>query len=246
MSLDTIQGQNPQDIPQHIAIVMDGNGRWASKHGLPAIAGHKAGAEVLKKICQTASEIGIKYLTVYAFSTENWQRPKSWIAELMDLLKYYLRFDLKNLIKNNVCLHVIGSREKISSDLNDLIEKAVTETKKNTGIHLIIALNYGGRAEITHALKEIGKKIENKELSWEGMGEKIISEHLYTAPFPDPDLLIRTSGEMRISNFLLWQIAYAELYFTQKLWPEFDPIDFKKAIEAYKNRERRYGATIDS
>lgn len=246
MIADVSKGQIPTDIPRHIAIVMDGNGRWALRRGLPAIAGHKAGAETLKKICQAASEIGVNYLTVYAFSTENWRRPKSWVAELMDLLKYYLKFELKDLIKNNIRLHVIGDREKISSDLNHLIEEAVEKTKNNNGINLIIALSYGGRSEITHAMQEIAKKIKNKELSPEIIDEEIISKHLYTALFPDPDLLIRTSGEMRISNFLLWQIAYAELYFTSKLWPEFDIEDLKKAIDDFKNRERRYGTTVGS
>lgn len=246
MASDSGKGQISTDIPQHVAIVMDGNGRWALRRGLPTIAGHKAGAETLKKICETASEMGVKYLTVFAFSTENWYRPKSWVNELMDLLKYYLRFELKDLIKKNIRLHVIGNRDKTPNDLNQLIDDAIEKTKSNTGINLIIALSYGGRSEITHAIKAISEKIKNKELSPEIIDEEIISKHLYTAPFPDPDLLIRTSGEMRISNFLLWQIAYTELYFTHKFWPEFEAEDLKKAINDYRNRERRYGATIGS
>lgn len=243
---DTIKNQVSTDIPEHIAIVMDGNGRWASRRGLPAIAGHKAGAETLKKICRSASEMGVKHLTVYAFSTENWRRPRSWVTELMDLLKYYLKFELKELIKNNVRLSVVGDREKISDDLNQLIEEATEKTKNNNGINLIIALSYGGRSEITHAVKEIAKKVSGGELLLESINEDVISKHLYTASSPDPDLLIRTSGEMRISNFLLWQIAYTELYFTPKLWPDFEIEDLKKAINDYQNRERRYGATVGS
>lgn len=246
MTADFTKGQIPTDAPEHIAIVMDGNGRWALRRGLPTIAGHKAGAETLKKICKAASEMGVNHLTVYAFSTENWRRPKSWVAELMDLLKYYLKFELKELIKNNIRLHVIGDREKISDDLNQLIDEAVEKTKNNNGINLIIALSYGGRSEIAHAMKAITQKIKNNELSPEIIDENTISKHLYTAQFPDPDLLIRTSGEMRVSNFLLWQIAYAELYFTHKLWPEFEVEDLKIAINDYKNRERRYGATVGS
>lgn len=246
MASDLSKSQISTNTPQHVAIVMDGNGRWALRRGLPTIAGHKAGAETLKKICQAASEMGISYLTVYAFSTENWHRPKSWVAELMDLLKYYLKFELKELIKKNIRLHVIGDRKKISNDLNQLIDEAAEKTKNNDGINLIIALSYGGRSEITHAIRAITKKINDKELSPETIDEELISKHLYTTKFPDPDLLIRTSGEMRISNFLLWQIAYTELYFTHKLWPDFEVEDLKKAIADYQNRERRYGATVGS
>lgn len=237
--------QNSPDIPRHIAIVMDGNGRWALRRGLPNIAGHKAGAETLKKICKSAATMGVEYLTVYAFSTENWSRPHSWVHELMELLKYYLKFELKDLIKNNIRLHVIGDKKNISGDLSELIETAIEKTKKNDGINLIIALSYGGRSEIAHAVKVIAKKVQEKTLTVEEITEEVVAKHLYTSKFPDPDLFIRTSGELRVSNFLLWQIAYTELYFTKKLWPEFETEDLKQAIEDYQNRERRYGTTVD-
>ncbi|WP_052045832.1 isoprenyl transferase [Candidatus Paracaedibacter symbiosus] len=243
---DQAKNQIPKEIPHHIAIVMDGNGRWALRRGLPTIAGHKAGAEALKKICQAAANLGVTHLTVYAFSTENWRRPSSWIVELMDLLKYYLKFELKDLIKNNIRLHVIGDQTRLSGDLRQLVDDAVEKTKKNDGINLIIALSYGGRNEIVHAAKAIAEKVKEDKLTFDNIDEEMFAKHLYTSKFPDPDLLIRTSGEMRISNFLLWQLAYAELYFTNKLWPEFSEDDLKAAIEEYQNRERRYGTTVGS
>lgn len=233
-----------QKFPKHIAIIMDGNGRWAAKKGLPTIAGHKAGAEALKKICRGAADIGITHITTFAFSTENWQRPQSWVAELMDLLKYYLKYELKDLIKNNIQLHVIGDRSLISDEINKIIDVSIKKTQKNTGLNLIIALSYGGRSELVHVVQEIVKAIDRNEVLTENINEAEIEKHLYTSKFPSPDLLIRTSGEMRISNFLLWQIAYTELYFTGKLWPEFEIDDLKLAISDYQNRERRYGAVV--
>lgn len=244
MSNDTSKDQKKTNIPRHIAIVMDGNGRWALRRGLPTIAGHKAGAETLKTICKEADKLGVRYLTVYTFSTENWSRPTAWIQELMDLLKYYLKFELKDLIKNNVCLHVIGDRKNISGDLSELLDAAIEKTKKNDGINLIIALSYGGRDEIVHAAKMIAQKVQDKSLTLDEINETIFSKNLYTSQFPDPDLFIRPGEELRISNFLLWQIAYAELYFTKKLWPEFGVEDLKEAIDDYRHRERRYGTTV--
>ena len=244
MSADTLKDQPIINVPRHIAIVMDGNGRWALRRGLPTIAGHKAGAETLKTICKEADQLGVRYLTVYTFSTENWSRPISWVQELMDLLKYYLKFELKDLIKNNVCLHVIGDTKNISSDVRELLDTAIEKTKKNTGINLIIALSYGGRDEIVHATKTIAQKIQDKVITLDEINESLVAENLYTSEFPDPDLFIRPGEELRISNFLLWQIAYAELYFTKKLWPDFDVDDLKEAINDYRNRERRYGATV--
>jgi undecaprenyl diphosphate synthase len=244
MSTDTSKDQSTSDIPRHIAIVMDGNGRWALRRGLPTIAGHKAGAETLKTICKEADQLGVRYLTVYTFSTENWSRPTSWVQELMDLLKYYLKFELKDLIKNNVCLHVIGDNKNISGDIRELLDAAIEKTKKNTGINLIIALSYGGRDEIVHAAKTIAQKVQDKHITLDEINETFFSENLYTSAFPDPDLFIRPGEELRISNFLLWQIAYAELYFTKKLWPDFDADDLKEAIDDYRNRERRYGTTV--
>lgn len=245
MTKDELKEKQLGDIPRHIAIVMDGNGRWALRRGLPNIAGHKAGAETLKKICKSAAAMGVGYLTVYAFSTENWSRPHSWVQELMELLKYYLKFELKDIIKNNIRLHIIGDRKNISGDLGELIEHAVEKTKKNDGINLIIALSYGGRSEIVHVATMIAQKVQEKNLTLEEITEEVISKHLYTSKFPDPDLLIRTSGELRVSNFLLWQIAYTELYFTKKLWPEFEVADLKQAIDDYQNRERRYGTAVE-
>lgn len=232
-----------QIIPRHIAIIMDGNGRWASRRGLPTIAGHKAGAEALKNVSRAASRMGVKHLTVYAFSTENWNRPKTWVTELMDLLKYYLRFEIKDLIKNNIRLHVIGDQAQLPDEIIRLINESVEKTKKNDGIDLIIALNYGGRSEIVNATKILIQKTTEGSLTLNEINEITIAQHLYTHLFPDPDLLIRTSGEMRISNFLLWQLAYTELYFTNKLWPEFSEADLEMAVEDYQHRERRYGAT---
>lgn len=245
MTKEALPEKTSLPFPHHIAIIMDGNGRWASRQGLPSIAGHKAGAETLKKICKTATKLGVTHLTAYAFSTENWSRPRGWIQELMELLKYYLRFELKDLVKNNIRLHVIGDRGRISEDLIELIDHAIEKTRKNDGLNLIIALSYGGRQEITQAVQAIAKKVLDKSLKTEDINETVFSQHLYTSPFPDPDLLIRTSGELRISNFLLWQIAYCELFFTTKLWPEFKAEDLKAAIHDYQNRERRYGATTD-
>lgn len=231
-------------IPQHVAIIMDGNGRWAVKHGLPAIAGHKAGAETLKEISRAAAKMGITHLTTFAFSTENWHRPQAWVSELMELLKYYLKVELKDLIKNNIRLHIIGDRSLLSGEINKIIDDAIEKTQQNHGLNLIIALSYGGRNELIHAAKEIAKAVQHKELSLENIDEIEFGKHLYTKDFPSLDLLIRTSGEMRISNFLLWQIAYTELYFTNKLWPEFEVTDFERAINDYQNRERRYGTTV--
>lgn len=244
MSTDTSKSQSTSDIPRHIAIVMDGNGRWALRRGLPTIAGHKAGAETLKTICKEADQLGVRYLTVYTFSTENWSRPTSWVQELMDLLKYYLKFELRDLIKNNVRLHVIGDNKNISGDIRELLDAAIEKTKKNTGINLIIALSYGGRDEIVHAAKTIAQKVQDKDITLDEINETFFSENLYTSAFPDPDLFIRPGEELRVSNFLLWQIAYAELYFTKKLWPDFDADDLKEAIDDYRNRERRYGTTV--
>ncbi len=231
-------------IPHHVAIIMDGNGRWAHRQNKTTIAGHQAGAEALKKVCKSAHEIGIQYLTVYAFSTENWQRPSYWVDELMSLLRYYLKYELQQLLKNNIRLFVIGDREHLSDDILTLIEKAEEESSTNTGLNLIIALSYGSRHELTHAMKSIAEKVKNDLISVDDISPELISRHLYTHSWPDPDLLIRTSGEKRISNFLLWQLAYAELLFVDKLWPDFTENDLMSAIAEYNQRDRRYGAVI--
>lgn len=221
-------------VPSHIAIIMDGNGRWAKKRGMPRTYGHKAGADTLRKILTYCGELGVKYLTVYAFSTENWKRAKEEVDALMFLFKTYLKNEKKLLMKNNVKFLVSGRTEGVSQDLLTEINRLEEATKGNTGITLNIAFNYGGRAELVDAIKEIIKHDE-KEIT-----EEIVEKYLYNQ-LPDPELLIRTSGEMRISNFLLWQIAYSEIYVTETYWPDFDRDELIKAIESYQKRERRFG-----
>lgn len=221
-------------VPNHIAIIMDGNGRWAKEKGMPRTYGHKAGADTLRKILTSCGELGIKYLTVYAFSTENWKRAKEEVDTLMFLFKTYLKNEKKLLMKNNVKFLVSGRKEGVSKDLLSEISKLEEATKGNTGITLNIAFNYGGRAELVDAIKEIVKNNE-KEIT-----EETVEKYLYNQ-LPDPELLIRTSGEMRISNFLLWQIAYSEIYVTDTYWPDFNKDELIKAIESYQKRDRRFG-----
>ena len=222
------------EVPNHIAIIMDGNGRWAKEKGMPRTYGHKAGADTLRKVLTYCGELGVKYLTVYAFSTENWKRAKEEVDTLMFLFKTYLRNERKTLMKNNVKFIVSGRKDGISKELLKEIQKLEEETKNNSGITLNIAFNYGGRAEIIDAINKI---IENEE---KNITEETFSKYLYN-DIPDPELLIRTSGEMRISNFLLWQIAYSEIYVTEAYWPDFDKEELIKAIENYKKRDRRFG-----
>ena len=221
-------------VPNHIAIIMDGNGRWAKEKGMPRTYGHKAGADTLRKILTSCGELGIKYLTVYAFSTENWKRAKEEVDTLMFLFKTYLKNEKKLLMKNNVKFLVSGRKEGVSKELLAEISKLEEATKGNTGITLNIAFNYGGRAELVDAIKEIVKNNE-KEIT-----EETVEKYLYNQ-LPDPELLIRTSGEMRISNFLLWQIAYSEIYVTATYWPDFNKDELIKAIESYQKRDRRFG-----
>lgn len=235
---DTI---DPNKLPGHVAIIMDGNGRWAQKKGLPRTLGHRAGAETLREIVMTASELGIKVLTAYAFSTENWRRPTDEVNLLMSLLAEYLDNEINELDKNNVQVRFIGKIEDLALALQKKIEKAQTQTAHNTGLILNLAVNYGGRAELTRAVKIISEKVAKQELAIEAITEKIIEENLYTANLPAPDLLIRPSGDFRISNFLLWQIAYAEFWFTETNWPDFKPENFLQAIRDYQQRERRFG-----
>lgn len=222
------------DVPNHIAIIMDGNGRWAKKKGMPRTYGHKAGADTLRKILTSCGELGVKYLTVYAFSTENWKRAKEEVDTLMFLFKTYLKNEKKLLMKNNVRFLVSGRKDGVSEDLLNEIKKLEETTKGNTGITLNIAFNYGGRAELVDAIKEIIKNNE-KEIT-----EETVEKYLYNQ-LPDPELLIRTSGELRISNFLLWQIAYSEIYVTDTYWPDFNKDELIKAIESYQKRDRRFG-----
>ena len=228
-------------LPKHIGVIMDGNGRWAKKRGLPRSAGHSAGAESLKKIVTECNKMGIKYITVYAFSTENWKRPKDEVDFLMNLLMDYLKNAKTTLAGENVVIKAIGSRKELSEELREEIKKTEEFTKNNNGIVMNIALNYGSREEIVNSVKEICKNVCDGKCSVDDINAQMISDNLYTASQPDPDLIIRTSGEERISNFLLWQIAYSEFYFTKKLWPDFMVRDLHEAIIEYQNRNRRYG-----
>ena len=228
-------------IPNHIAIIMDGNGRWAKKRGLPRSAGHKAGAQNLRKITEYCSKIGVRYLTVYAFSTENWKRPKDEVDALMELLLEYLK-DAKNQLvgKNNV-IRVIGDRSLLSKEIQNEIIKVESFSQNNTGLTLTIALNYGGRDEIVHAVKNIGTQIENGVLRANDITEETLSQQMYTNFCSDPDLIIRPSGELRLSNFLLWQCAYSELWFSHINWPDFTTKDLDMALLDYTKRTRRFG-----
>ena len=233
-------------LPRHIAIIMDGNGRWAKARGLPRIAGHRRGAEAVRRTLTAATEIGIPYLTLFGFSSENWKRPLAEVDDLMGLLRHYLRGEIAELHKNGVRLRVIGELGRLSADIVTLIANAEALTCDNRAINLTIALSYGGRAEIAAATRAIAGKVAAGEVDLEAVGEALIASHLFTADLPDPDLLIRTSGEQRISNFLLWQCAYAELIFTKTLWPDFGRDDLAAAIADYCVRERRYGASVGS
>ncbi len=225
----------------HIAFIMDGNRRWAKKRGLPIAMGHKKGAETLIEVAKGAKKIGLKYMTVYAFSTENWQREKAEVDALMELLRHYLDTSFKELQENDVCIRFIGERNMLAEDIVAKMDKIEADTRDNKSVTLCVALSYGSRQEIIAATKKIAEKVCCGELAVDDINEKIISENLYTADIPEPDLLIRTSGEMRVSNYLLWQLAYTEFYFSATLWPDFSVKELEEIIENYKTRERRYG-----
>lgn len=226
---------------QHIAIIMDGNRRWAKNHMLPSAVGHQKGVESLKNTMRSFDKFGIKYLTVYAFSTENWKRQKEEVDFLMNLLAKTLTDELDEMHKENVKIKFVGNIEKLSPKLIEILENAENKTKNNTGVNLQIAFNYGARDEIVNALKKIAQKALEGEIKIDEIDENLVSQNLYTAGIPDPDLLIRTGGEKRISNYLLWQIAYSEVYVTEKFWPEFDENALKEAILEFEKRNRRYG-----
>jgi undecaprenyl diphosphate synthase len=234
--------RDPTPPPVHVAIIMDGNGRWARARGLPRTAGHKRGAEAVKTAAESAVELGVQYLTLFGFSSENWKRPLAEISDLMGLLRYYLRNELNFLCKQGIRLRVIGERERLAPDIVNLIESAERQTAGNCRLTLIIALSYGGRAEIADASRRLAEKAVAGLLRPADIDERMLSDSLYTADVPDPDLLIRTSGEKRISNFLLWQLAYAELIFVDTPWPDFSREDFVEALREFRRRERRYGA----
>ena len=233
-------------FPRHIAIIMDGNGRWAKARGLPRIAGHRSGAEAVRRTLTAAGELGIPYLTLFGFSSENWKRPSAEVQDLMVLLRHYLRGEIAELQRNGVRLKVIGQLTCLAPDIVGMIEHAETLTRENSQITLTIALSYGGRAEIVAAVQAIAAEVARGSLAAEDVDEDCLARHLFTADIPDPDLLIRTSGEQRISNFLLWQCAYSELVFTKTLWPDFSRNDLEQAIDDYCGRERRYGASVGS
>lgn len=241
--LDNKSYIDPDNIPQHIAIIMDGNGRWAKQHGEDRIFGHHEGVNSVREIVEACGEIGVKYLTLYAFSTENWNRPKDEVDALMELLVATISLETPNLHAKGVKLHVIGDVKSLPPSCQTELNESIKITSNNTKVNLILALSYSSKWEITNAVKQIAAKVKASELDLKDITANLIDKFLNTSNFPDPELMIRTSGEHRISNFLLWQLAYAEFYFTNTLWPEFRKDDFYKAILSYQKRERRFGLT---
>lgn len=236
-----IKGIDTEKMPRHVAIILDGNGRWAKKNGKLRQQGHKAGADNVETIGDAMIEYGIPYLTVYAFSTENWKRSEEEVSYLMGLMKRYLMHNKKDALKKGIRIRVIGDKERLSKDLQQLIEEIERDTADMDKLNLTFAINYGGRDEITRAVRKVMAEVQNGTLNPEDMDEALFASYLDTNDLPDPDLMIRTSKEERISNFLLWQLAYSEFYFTEKLWPEFTPEDLLEAVKIYASRERRFG-----
>jgi undecaprenyl diphosphate synthase len=228
-------------LPRHIAIIMDGNGRWAKERGLPRIKGHEQGAESVRAVTEACVEIGIDYLTVYAFSTENWRRPEAEVQALWVLLEHFIAQELPTLMKNNVRLQAIGRLHELPASCQSALNDAIARTSKNTATTLVLALNYSGRTEIVDAVKQLCRESASGQLDPESIDAETIAGHLYTRGIPDPDLLIRTSGELRLSNFLLWQLSYTEIHVTPKLWPDFGKAELREAIAEFQKRERRYG-----
>jgi undecaprenyl diphosphate synthase len=243
--MNTIETLKEGCLPTHLAIIMDGNGRWAKQRGKLRIFGHENGVKAVRETVENCAKLGIQYLTLYAFSTENWQRPKIEVDTLMNLLVASLKKELKTLTKNNIKLNAIGNMDSLPKKAFRELHEVIEKTKKNTAMTLTLALSYGSREEIKHAVQEISIKVKNNIISPENIDDAIINSHLYTHNLPDVDLLIRTSGEHRISNFLLWQIAYAELYFMEVFWPDFRLEHLAEAIKNYQNRERRFGKTSE-
>ena len=232
---------NLDKVPAHIAIIMDGNGRWAKSRFMPRTYGHKVGVETIRKVVKECSRLGVKYLTLYAFSTENWKRPKDEVSALMGLLVKYLRNELEELHKNNVKILTIGDISKLPQACIEELDHAKEKTKDNTGLVMSLALNYGGRNDLVNAVKNISQEVVDGKISVDEIGDDLISSHLSTKESPDPDLVVRTSGEQRLSNFLLWELAYSEFYFADIHWPDFDEKELQKAIFAYQSRDRRFG-----
>jgi undecaprenyl diphosphate synthase len=240
-SIPHLSPEAKASLPRHVAIIMDGNGRWAKARGLPRIEGHRQGAESARAIIRAAGEIGLQYLTLYAFSAENWNRPKDEVDALMKYLVHYLKTETSELNKNNVRLEVIGQIYRLPETVQEHLKKSVATLSKNNGLTLVMALSYGSRIEIVDAVRRISEKVKRGKLEPADITEEVISDHLWTRNIPDPDLLIRTSGEMRVSNFLLWQISYTELVITPTLWPDFRKPQFYAALEEYTRRHRRFG-----
>jgi undecaprenyl diphosphate synthase len=234
-----------ETLPRHLAVIMDGNGRWAKQRMLRRIVGHRKGVETVRLIVEECSKLGIEYLTLFAFSAENWFRPKTEVKALMALLKKYIRSEIPRMMQNNIRFNVIGELSELPADINREIEAAIAVTTGNTGMLLTLALSYGSRQEIVRATRQLAVDVVAGTIAPEDINEQLVARYLYTGGIPDPDLLIRTSGEMRISNFLLWQLAYAELYFTEVNWPDFDREELARAFRDYQLRERRYGKTSD-
>ena len=232
-------------IPVHVAIIMDGNGRWAELHGNDRIFGHRSGVDAVRSVVEGAGEIGIKYLTLYAFSTENWNRPKEEVDALMGLLVHAIVAETDNLHKNNVSLHAIGNLNSMPEEVQQKLAGAIAKTAANTGLRLVLALSYSGRWELVEVAKKLADELKNDKIDKSGINEELIGKYLPTFGLPDPELLIRTGGEFRISNFLLWQIAYTELYFTEKLWPDYRKEDLFEAVKDFQKRERRFGKTSE-
>lgn len=240
-----MHGLKPEKLPRHLAIIMDGNGRWAQERMLKRIIGHQRGVETVRLIVEECSKLGIKFLTLFAFSAENWLRPKTEVKALMALLKKYIKIETARMIENNIRFNVIGNRDELPSDVNQCVQEAINRTASNSGMVLTLALSYGARQEILRAAAKMAADIASGAIKVEDDNEEHFSSYLFTAGMPDPDFLIRTSGEMRISNFLLWQLAYTELYFSNINWPEFNKNELHRALSDYQSRERRFGRTSD-
>jgi undecaprenyl diphosphate synthase len=230
-------------LPRHVAIIMDGNGRWATQRGLSRIAGHRRGRDSVREVVEAARRLGVSYLSLYAFSTENWQRPRDEVTALMRFLRHYIAAEMKKMMKNGIRLLAIGNLRRLPREVQAALREAIEDTRHNTGMTVILAVSYGGREELTDAVRAIARRVKREEIAPEDIDQELVASHLSTAGVPDPDLLIRTSGEMRISNFLLWQIAYTEIYVTETLWPDFREQEFLDAVAHFQRRERRFGLT---
>ena len=240
-NLHEISGLDPSKLPSHVAIIMDGNGRWAKQRFLNRIQGHEKGADTVRMVVRTCREIGIDMLTLYAFSTENWQRPKAEVKALMELLKRFLNSEIEEMLENNIRLNAIGEIKRLPQDVQNTLQDKISLTQLNTGLILNLALSYGGRSEIVRAVKEIVHEVKDGRIELEAISAETVAKHLFTKGMSDPDLLIRTSGEMRISNFMLWQIAYTEIFITSTLWPDFSKAEFIQILIDFQRRERRFG-----